>query len=387
MGSEDSSAGARYLRKLSHGVAGARTGAVEAATQEALSPVHAEEALELTIRTIERETGSRLDRGLRTAVETLFLEDGRRAIERLKREGVDARFHPREEDALEAIVELDGSRPTIAVLEDDRIDPEDEALREWREVVRKFAAQISVTASAVGRVDLDGRHKGTAFVVAEGLVLTNRHVLQEVASQRRNGDWTFRGQPTLTFDSSPDASRQRQFRIERVVLAGPDVINPLKIDHDKLDFAVLACELSGAPQFPAALPLESDADKVVEGRPIFAVGYSGQAPKGTYHDDVLARLFQHRYGVKRFAPGEIDGGLASAAAGTGDTVFSHDATTLGGNSGSCVVDMGNDGRLVVGVHFAGVPKRANYAHSNARLRASFVDLELSWKDWIDPRSR
>jgi V8-like Glu-specific endopeptidase len=64
-------------------------------------------------------------------------------------------------------------------------------------------------------------------------------------------------------------------------------------------------------------------------------------------------------------------------------VFGHDATTLSGNSGSCVVDLGNDGRLVVGLHFAGVPKQANYAHSSACLRGPLAELGLGWKDWLE----
>jgi hypothetical protein len=128
--------------------------------------------------------------------------------------------------------------------------------------------------------------------------------------------------------------------------------------------------------------LESDADKVTAGRPIFTIGYPAEPRAGIYTSEVLNRLFRHRYGVKRFAPGEIERGLGSAADGTGETVFAHDATTLGGNSGSCVVDFGNDGRLVVGLHFAGAPKIANYAHANARLRVTLAQLGLTWKDWL-----
>src|SRR5688572_30173123 len=106
---------ARFLRKLSHGVAGARTGAVEAATVEALAPSHAEAALERAIVTIEKERGTPLDAASRAELARLFMEDGKRAIEELKRAGVNARLDPRQEDALEAIVELDGSRPTLAV--------------------------------------------------------------------------------------------------------------------------------------------------------------------------------------------------------------------------------------------------------------------------------
>jgi hypothetical protein len=49
-----------------------------------------------------------------------------------------------------------------------------------------------------------------------------------------------------------------------------------------------------------------------------------------------------------------------------------------------VVDLGNDGRLVVGLHFAGAPKKANFAHSNARLHETLGDLALSWKEWLPP---
>ena len=78
------------------------------------------------------------------------------------------------------------------------------------------------------------------------------------------------------------------------------------------------------------------------------------------------KLFQFRYGVKRYAPGEIDRGLGSRADRTGETVFAHDSTTLGGNSGSCVVDLGNDGRLVVGLHFAGARRRRRTTRTRRR---------------------
>ncbi len=384
--SDQRSPAARFLRKLSHGVAGARTGAVEAATSEALSAEHADEALERTIQTIERESGAKLDPTSRAELERLFREDAKRAIEQLKKEGVKAELDARQEAALEAIVEVDGSRPTLAVSAEDWIDLDDQTLGQWRGVAKKFAEQISAVATAVGRIDLDGRHKGTGFVVKGGLILTNRHVLQELAHQRSSGEWEFKGEPTITFDANPEKSRSRQFKIRpKVILAGPDVIDPAAVDYNKLDFAILECEPTGGQTFPAPLSLESDADKIAEGRPIFAIGYPAHPGYDTYESNVLDRLFRYRYGVKRFSPGEIDRGLGSATDGTGEAVFAHDATTLGGNSGSCVVDLGNDGQLVVGLHFAGVPKQANYAHSNARLRDRLADLGLSWKEWIPVR--
>jgi hypothetical protein len=375
---------ARYLRKLSYGVGRGSPDAVEESTAESLSPAHVKQALEQAVETFKRETGAPLAKPDHDELERIFLQDGIGAIDRLKKEGVRARLPDAEVDALEAIVQADGSRPTIRLKLDDTLDLGDPALVHWKSAAKKFQDQIAAAAASVGRIDLNGKHVGTGFVVTDRLILTNRHVLQDLATED-SGDWTFKGQPTITFDVNPNQSRERQFKLRRkVVVTGPDEIVRYPTDFNRLDFAVLEVDPSDdAPALPPPLPLESDAKKILERRPIFTIGYPARPPEDAYDSDVLARLFQHRYGVKRFAPGEIGRGLGSAVERTGETVFAHDATTLAGNSGSCVVDLGNDGRLVVGLHFAGSSKSTNnYAHSNARLRGSLGDLGLTWKEWF-----
>jgi hypothetical protein len=383
-GSAPKSRAARYIRKLSRSAtADSGLESVETAS-DALSPDRAEEALDLAIRSIERESGAKVDPAMRARLQKLLLEDGKRAMERLGDEGFEAQLLPREEDALEAIVEVNGSRPTLAVSPNDTVDYDDEMLKQWRESTKQFSAQISTVAAAVGRVDLNGKHQGTGFVIKPGLILTNRHVLQVLARLNRAGDWEFQGEPSITFDANPSSSRTRQFKIrKKVVRCGPQAIDPNHLDPTKLDFAVLECEVpAGGPGFPAPLSLESDANRITESRQIFAIGYPAAPAAGVYDDDLLTQLFKHRYGVKRFSPGEIDRGFGTAADGTGETVFTHDATTLGGNSGSCVVDFAIDGQLVAGLHFAGAPKKQNFAHGNARLHPTFEGLGLTWKDQI-----
>jgi V8-like Glu-specific endopeptidase len=385
MPKEVRSTAARYLRKLSHGVPAAATGALESAAAESIGADHAEEAHARALETIERESGRKLDTASKEELDRVFLSDGKEALGRLKNEGPDAELSERHEDALEAIVEVDGSRPTLMFSEDDHVDLEDGTLGQWKGVTAKFLEQISRVAASVGRVDLDGKHQGTGFVITDGLILTNRHVLQALATQKQSGEWQFLGEPSITFDANPDKSRKRRVKIrKKVIRTGTQPIDRHAIDYKKLDFAILECEVSDEDRLPEPLLLESDADKVAVGRPIFTIGYPANPGYGAYASDVLQKLFQYRYGVKRFAPGEIDRGLGTAADGTGETVFTHDSTTLGGNSGSCVVDLGNDGRLVVGLHFAGAPKKANFAHSNALLHETFGDLGLSWKEWLPP---
>jgi hypothetical protein len=80
------------------------------------------------------------------------------------------------------------------------------------------------------------------------------------------------------------------------------------------------------------------------------VGYP--AADGRRNDpDEMQRIFAGVYNVKRLQPGEVrsvDG-----------TRLVHDCSTLGGNSGSCVVDL--ETAEVVGLHFGGRYLQGNNA--------------------------
>ena len=96
------------------------------------------------------------------------------------------------------------------------------------------------------------------------------------------------------------------------------------------------------------------------GRDIAVVGFPAEDPIGSGSIAAARRLFGGIYGVKRFSPGQ-DRGRCRTAPGPS----AHDATTLGGSSGSVVIDLETGGAL--GVHFAGALERANYA-----VRGSYV---------------
>lgn len=379
---KDNEAAARYLRKLSYTSSVPSAESVEAAADVSLSEHRAEKAVDQAVHVIRRESGRPPDGDEVAELKRLLLQDGTEAMRRLQEDGERAELTAGMVEALEAIVEVDGSRPTLEFSESDRLDLADTTLGDWRDVTRQYHDQISRVAAAVGRIDLDGAHQGTGFMVKPGIVLTNRHVLQELA-EPSGGTWQFKGEPSITFDADPKNHRARQFKLKpKVLRAGAEYIDPHVLDYNKLDYALLECEPHESLPFPEPLPLESDADKVAVGRPVYVLGYPARPKPGLYQSSVLQLLFKYRYGVKRYAPGEIDRAFGTAAGKTGETVFTHDATTLGGNSGSCVVDLGNDGRLVVGLHFAGRAKTENYAHSGARLRTELDAFALDWRAWI-----
>ena len=251
----------RYLRKMSFGARAAsnlESVSAESFSAESLTGDRAQDARDRAAVRIERESAAKLTSTEREELDQIFLKDGMAAMDRLKNDGEEAVLSDEQVEALEAIVETDGSRPALMVSEDDEIQVEDDSLGQWKDLASEYAEQISQVAAAVGRIDLDGQHRGTGFVVKRGVILTNRHVLQELATEDSPGNWTFKGEPSITFDADPGANRTRQFKLKKeVLLAGDQRINPQALDFNKLDFAVLECELPDQAEFPEPLPLET----------------------------------------------------------------------------------------------------------------------------------
>jgi hypothetical protein len=89
------------------------------------------------------------------------------------------------------------------------------------------------------------------------------------------------------------------------------------------------------------------------------IGYPARAPASIIpNQQWMDQIYNNTYDVKRIAPG-LAGGLSRGWA-------THDCTTLGGNSGSVVVDM-NKGEAVA-LHFAGLYMIENYAVPASTIR-------------------
>ncbi len=83
----------------------------------------------------------------------------------------------------------------------------------------------------------------------------------------------------------------------------------------------------------------------------------------------LAQIFNFQYGRKYISPGMIEVTPGTLDGDPKGWVFAHDATTLGGNSGSAVLGLGAQPN-VIGLHFGGAPLTANYAHTLAKVKAT-----------------
>lgn len=313
------------------------------------------------------------------------LHEADTALRRLEVEGPDARLSPSEEIMLEAVIEVDGSRPSIPV-QDGFVDPGNPMLGDWRDELMMDEAAVRRAIAATGRLVRGGdlsetRVFGTAWVIGPGLIATAQHVLEELYTPL-GGGWVerFGGEITIDFHVEADrpprpADRIRVIGVER---ASPDLIGGV-LNLARLDAAVLRLDPDG-PDHPPALSLSTQIAPHGDPR-IHVVGHP--ARPFTAADDptvpieeltamtgrIVQLVFGDSFGIKRWSPGELVTGPGVLPEDANGRVMTHDASTLGGNSGSPVFDLHAAPDLVVGVHYAGRFREANYFHPTARIMA------------------
>lgn len=258
----------------------------------------------------------------------------------------------RDEPGLEKIVRATG-RPVLTVRKGTFDPPTTERWRRSLEGARKALEQAILS---VGRVELHGdpdyQWAGTAWVVGDGLIITNRHVC-EIFARRDGSRLVFRrkgGGGTV----SASIDFQREHESDAAFVIPIDGIAYLAPDSDDApDVALLRL----APGVKAPPRIDLCAAEAGEGREVAVIGY----PAYDYDEDhkLQEDLFAF-YDVKRLAPGEVMGIGSSIA-------LEHDCSTLGGNSGSVVLDLKTGDAL--GLHYAGRSGKANYAVRAAVIHA------------------
>jgi hypothetical protein len=286
-----------------------------------------------------------------------LLAFARRAIDAL-REGRDPDVPPTpEEETGAAVLSAFVVRPVLLVQDDEFV----EARPPW-ESLERFRSRIQRSLPAVGRFALDGDLRapliGTGWVAAPGMVMTNRHVVKRFAAPVSPAEgetrWRMLDGMTAWVDFEEEEVGAQGYRGDRVfdVPAGAEILV-----HPEADLALVP--IAGASRgpeprlAPVPLVLAAGGEPMVEGREVYAVGYPADDP---LNPDPLSKnvLFQAIYRVKRLQPGKVmqvmeEGGLKVL----------HDCSTLGGNSGSCLVDLATN--QVVGLHYAGYHRRTNLA--------------------------
>lgn len=208
------------------------------------------------------------------------------------------------------------------------------------------------------------------------MLITNRHVLEGIADAVGR-KWVLRRPNDTSIDFIGEAGNggKTSFKVKGVRYAGPDAIKD-KINLKNLDLAVLIVDPDSDTGFPDAIRFSPSRDIVHSDRNVCVIGFPARPKpfpaRGTETQEVVNGIFDDKLGVKKLAPGEIDLGLGEHREDVRKWIFTHDASTLRGNSGSCIIDLTSNGTPAIGIHFGGLPRDENYAHAAAALQQQLV---------------
>lgn len=208
---------------------------------------------------------------------------------------------------------------------------------------------LDTVIPSIGRVEVNNNPDylwvGTGWLVAEDILVTNRHVAREFARQGREG-FVFRAGlnggpqvPRIDFLEEYGSAQSLEFTVDSVLwIATPS----------EPDVAFLRIRKSAfGPSLPPPIPLAEYAE---EDEFVATVGYPAKDDR-VPDQALVRRYFGDVYEKKRLSPGQVISAQADD--------LKHDCSTLGGNSGSPVVSL-TTGKAI-GLHYAGTFLVANHA--------------------------
>jgi endonuclease G len=261
---------------------------------------------------------------------------------------------------LEAIIQRFG-RPPLLVRNNKVVM---EPLTEFEPGTDGLIKAVEKWIPSVGRIEFVNHRMswgGTGWVAEEKggkvIVVTNRHVAKVVAQRRADGVAVYLRSPSGgRYGAKIDFLEEMGSGNSNAKTAELTSVRYLA-DDMSADVALLEISADG---FLLPNPLKLSEKELAKGQRVALVGYPAYDSRN--NDDDQARYFQDLYEVKRFAPGKI------MQAQAGATQLTYDCTSLGGNSGSPLIDLeGGEGR-VVGLHFSGLYGVENTAVSASTLQ-------------------
>jgi len=240
----------------------------------------------------------------------------------------------------------------------------------WKDRLAKAKVMLDARISAIGRIEARGYpgYIGTGWLIEDDVVVTNRHVAEAFAMRNGQG-FTFRSNGSGPMTGAIDFLQE----IGSTATSEYTLARPLYISESSgPDLAFFQVDQTGA-QLATPIPL-ADSPAVTEN--VATIGYPA-ADSRIPDYDLMQRIYQDTYNKKRLAPGAVTRVDA--------VTIQHNCTTLGGNSGSAVIDL--DRGEAVGLHFSGTFMTANYAVRSDVVKKILADFRNGRLRRADVRSR
>ncbi len=251
--------------------------------------------------------------------------------------------------ALETIV-LRTGRPVLAIARNEpKLKFQEKSESEfWKARLSDARSQLIHAIKATGRVELENNPRfswvGTGWLVKPTVIVTNRHVANEFAV-RRDGSFVFQAgtggqmRASLDFLEESGSNDSLVFRVKKVLYIEPD---------NGPDVAFLEVDPKSNSGLAEPVTLASSAPE--SNRFVATIGYPAKDSR-IPEQDLMEHIFGNVFNTKRLAPGQVTR--------TDAQQLQHDCSTLGGNSGSVVLDLASGEALAL--HFGGRFLEANFA--------------------------
>jgi hypothetical protein len=211
----------------------------------------------------------------------------------------------------------------------------------WGKVITEAQSFLDQAIPSVGRVELTNCElpwAGTGWLIDHDIIVTNAHVAEVFAKMDHSARYVFKPGPLNGYASCNVDFLEEEGRIDELSF---DVAEVLWIaPHGEADVAFLRIKREGsvnlAPPIKLARTLENDSTIAAIGFPARDRSVDQKRVIQIFGDDV--------YDKKRLAPGKL--------IEFNSTKIVHDCSTLGGNSGSLLIDLKTG--LAVGLHQGGL---------------------------------
>jgi hypothetical protein len=222
--------------------------------------------------------------------------------------------------------------------------PDDVAPPVWGAQAAVIRRLVQTHGPSVGRLDVEAdgvrSHVGTAWVVGSAgddwVLLTAGHVVRDA----NDFGWVDGSARVLLDFDCLDGPSATTF-----VASAPEI-------HPSLDLAIVRIARAAAPQL-APLPLDAGGPEPLVGHPALVLGHPAFVTEAQTVFATTTVGFDGKTGLKRASPGRLRAATTAIDNVRWKPAFAHDATTLGGNSGSPVLSLVTE--RVVGLHVGGKP--------------------------------